>query len=396
MMAGRPESGEVLRPLGPGGKMDNLLATWAFQWLNSCLWSSFFVAELFKALQMEVTSRCNASCAFCPRTILRDMWLSKDMDIELFTRIIDEIGHGLDLVYLQGWGEPLLNPNVVNMIRRTKKKLGVAVGLTTNGTLLGESVARDVLDAGLDVIGISFAGADAETHNELRQGCDFNCVVGNATTLARLKELAGSGIRVIASYMMTRQNIHQIPRFVALCKDLGIGEITFNNLTYMPSKALYASKAFSCHGEKLDGGVKDYIEEAKKLADNLGVKMFAYGTSCSELAVCPEDPLRTMFVNVDGEISSCVYTNIPTRDSKVPRYFAARQLHTDKLVFGSVDAEGLYDTWNEGEYRLFREAFGRRTRAVGDASELLSLVLESAASIALPECCKTCYRILGV
>ena len=79
------------------------------------------MADLFTALQVEVTTRCNASCAFCPRTVLSDQWLSKDMAMGLFTRTIDGVEHELSLVYLQGWGEPLLGPDTLDMIRLAKE-----------------------------------------------------------------------------------------------------------------------------------------------------------------------------------------------------------------------------------------------------------------------------------
>ena len=353
------------------------------------------MAEPFKALQIEVTSRCNASCQYCPRTVLHDRWLSRDMDMALFSRIMDGIGMGLSLVYLQGWGEPLMSPNMAEMIRLVKERSGAEVGLTTNGTLLEEEMTEQLLDAGLDIVGVSFAGAEAETHNELRRGCDFDLVVKNTAEFVRKKGPSGGRVRTIASYTMTRQNVQEIPRFVELCDRIGIKEIVLDNLTYTPSEALQESRAFSCGGEKPDGRAARYVDQARRLADGAGIKMFAYSLTCSELANCPEAPTERMFVNVKGEISPCVFTNLPTMDSKVPRCYAGRRHDINKLVFGTAAAKDLGGVWSDGDYRRFRAAFERRTRAVEDAAELLAPVLEPT-DIGLPESCRTCYRILGV
>ncbi|MDG7006679.1 MAG: hypothetical protein JRN06_00375 [Nitrososphaerota archaeon] len=55
----------------------------------------------------------------------------------------------------------------------------------------------------------------------------------------------------------------------------------------------------------------------------------------------------------------------------------------------------LRDVWNRDGNRRLRETFESRTSIVEDATELLAPVLEPART-ELPECCRTCYRIVGV
>ena len=354
------------------------------------------MAGRFSALQVEVTSRCNASCACCPRTVFREGWVSKDMSMELFTRIASEIDHDIDVMYLQGWGEPLLNPNIADMIKLAKSKPVAIVGLTTNGTLLNEHVVENVLDAGLDLVGTSFAGAESESHNELRRGCDFDRVVKNTEALVRMKRQREDDVRVVASYIMTRQNAREVPEFVRLCEAMGIDEIMLDNLTYTPTEECSASKAFHMPVEKQENRNQRYLEEGRDLARRAGIRLFAYGLECRELATCPEDPARSMFVNVEGEVSPCVFTNLPKRDSMIQRCFGGRPASIEKVVFGNAGVEGLDRAWYGDGYRRFREAFERRRRMADDAADLFAPVLEPSPEAALPECCRTCYRVLGV
>lgn len=348
------------------------------------------------AVQIEVTSRCNASCAYCPRTVLRSGWLSRDMHMDLFTRVLSEVKGEVRLVYLQGWGEPLLNPDILEMIRLARRELDAQVGLTTNGTLLDDGTIRDLIGAGLDVIGISFAGGSAATHDELRRGCDFDRVVSNAKALVKGKKEAGSNLRVIASYLMTRQNVREMPRFVSLCGEIGITEVTFTNLAYMPSEGLLPLKVFGCHGEGPDPAAEASMAEAREVAESLGMKAFVYGLSCRELATCPEDPSGTAFIGVGGEVSPCVFTNLPTQGPTVTRVFAGATAQAGKVAFGNVGTEDLDAIWNGAEYKRFRATFDERTRVAADLTELLSPLFEPAPFPALPECCRTCYRILNV
>jgi len=63
-------------------------------------------------IQAEVTSRCPGRCTYCPHTTQREKWLSRDMDMETFGRLWPLMRRS-GRVHLQGWGEPLLNPDAV-------------------------------------------------------------------------------------------------------------------------------------------------------------------------------------------------------------------------------------------------------------------------------------------
>ncbi len=66
--------------------------------------------------------------------------------------------------HLQGWGEPLLNPNIGEMIEIAKKHC--KVGLTTNGLLIGKHL-NSILK--LDILAVSIASGDALRHQKIRQ-----------------------------------------------------------------------------------------------------------------------------------------------------------------------------------------------------------------------------------
>ena len=349
-----------------------------------------------RAVQLEVTTRCNASCAFCPRTVLHDGWLSKDMGMDLFVRIINGIKHKVDLVYLQGWGEPLLNPAILEMIRFAKRRLDTEVGFTTNGSLLDARMIAGILDAGPGVIGVSFAGASPSAHNELRRGCDFDRVVKNTKELVMKGRRAGSDFRIIASYMMTRQSAKDMAGFISLCHEIGIDEVVFNNLSFMPAEELWNWKVFGCHGESPNREAAAGAEEAKELAQSLGMKVFVYSLSCRELASCPEAPLETVYVTVDGEVSPCVYTNLPARGSTVARIFAGKRVLVGKVSFGNAGDRDLEDICSGAGHKRFSQVFKERMRMGADFAQSLSPLFEPASLPLLPDCCKTCYRIFGV
>ena len=70
--------------------------------------------QTFDWIQVEVTSHCNALCIYCPRTVFKESWEDRHLSLETFKRLKPVLSR-TDLVHLQGWGEPLLNPSFFDM-----------------------------------------------------------------------------------------------------------------------------------------------------------------------------------------------------------------------------------------------------------------------------------------
>ena len=66
----------------------------------------------FSVVQIEVTSRCGTGCVFCPHDALSDRWVEGDLPLDLYRECIAPHLDLFGLVYLQGWGEPMLRRNV--------------------------------------------------------------------------------------------------------------------------------------------------------------------------------------------------------------------------------------------------------------------------------------------
>ncbi len=110
------------------------------------------------------------------------------MDLGLYRKVIRELLSmgSINYVHLQGWGEPLLHPNLMDMINEIRGK--VDFGLTTNGLLLNEHYSSRLISLGINVIAITFAGAEPSTHNAIRIGCDFGTLVKNVGGSLRLEK----------------------------------------------------------------------------------------------------------------------------------------------------------------------------------------------------------------
>jgi MoaA/NifB/PqqE/SkfB family radical SAM enzyme len=75
------------------------------------------VPPLPEALQVEVTSACNLRCAMCLVRYRPPVnKIAGAMSLDTFRRLVDDLP-GLRRLTLQGLGEPLLAPDLLEMVR---------------------------------------------------------------------------------------------------------------------------------------------------------------------------------------------------------------------------------------------------------------------------------------
>jgi MoaA/NifB/PqqE/SkfB family radical SAM enzyme len=316
------------------------------------------------------------------------------MDLTLFRKLIDSIPGNVHL-HLQGWGEPLLNPHILDMIRLSREK-GHEVSLTTNGYFLPQKVI-DKLVGSLDMLAISYAGVQG-VHGSIRSGGDYNTLFENTRRLLISREKYGYETpRVIVAFLMMKNNIQSLPSLVEALAEEGVEEIIANNLDYTPTKPLHSMKIFSF--QKVDKEYFHILKRCRKSAKKYGVEFISRPLKCSEQAVCLENPLENLFVSVSGDISPCVYLHLPTKLDYIPRYFEDKYYEVKKVYFGNISKESLVDIWENPEYREFRQIFIDRS-----TSEALSLFAsglkwyrtEFRYTPNLPKTCATCYKAYGV
>jgi radical SAM protein with 4Fe4S-binding SPASM domain len=138
-------------------------------------------------LWLEPTNRCNLRCTMCPNGIDYDRLVRGDMEGSLFRKIVDEAKDFVDDINLFHRGEPVLHPEIIQMVQYIHRQK-VAVRLHTNATLLDEKMARELIEAGLDYVSVSFDGYDKQTYEKIRRGASFEKVLGNVIGLLKIKK----------------------------------------------------------------------------------------------------------------------------------------------------------------------------------------------------------------
>lgn len=86
---------------------------------------------MLKKVYIEITNVCNLRCAFCPGT----RRAPRTMTCAEFAAVLDKLRAHVSYVYLHVMGEPLLHPQLAELLELAAER-GMKVCITTNGTLL--------------------------------------------------------------------------------------------------------------------------------------------------------------------------------------------------------------------------------------------------------------------
>lgn len=138
-------------------------------------------------LDIEVSSKCQLLCTHCFRQYM-DIKENEFMPLEMYKKIIAECGqNGLFTLKFSMRGEPLLHPDIVEMIRFAKDEGVKEVWINTNGGLITESLAKDIIHAGVDWITMSFDGL-YEKYESIRTPLKYEDSLNKLKTLRKVRD----------------------------------------------------------------------------------------------------------------------------------------------------------------------------------------------------------------
>lgn len=348
----------------------------------------------FRAAQIEITSRCSTGCVFCPHDALSDRWVEGDISLGLFREHIHPHLGLFDLVYLQGWGEPMLHPGLWDMLGLAQEK-GCRTGFTTNGAWLEGERNEQLLGMGVDMISVSFAGTAAPVHESLRTNSKFLELCQNFQNLANLKKQRGCEHPWLElHFLMTRANLSEFPALVELAASLGADEVVATNLTYSPSINLDRNHIFSEQPLTED---LEIVNQAKQNAERLNIPLRVYPLQTEpNTLVCDADPVNTVYINHRGEVTPCVYLGLTVK-GRIPRYYNGEYHPFDPISFGNV-ATGLDPALNSKEREVFISAFKHRNVGANPFA-MFAYISDQDRETELPlppTPCQYCYKMLGV
>lgn len=301
-------------------------------------------SKKFRWIQIEVSSLCRASCIYCPHKAYKNLWKGGLISKDIFEKIVP-VFRDTELVFLQGWGEPLLHPLFFEFVKKAKRE-GSLVGTTTNGMLINENVAKKIVDSGIDIISFSLVGSSSR-NDEIRKGTSIDRVLKSIEQVRKEREKERLSIpRIHVAYLLLRSMISELKTLPDIVTRAGAEKIVVSTLSLITEPDLASEKIdtqellnegfFSGINGRIEIEIETGLDRSKKLHPTV--------------SRCPERPMDSFFVNSNGRVAPCVFLGLPLKSAP---------LEVISFSFGSLFLSRLEEILNRPSYRAFREDFSK-------------------------------------
>jgi radical SAM protein with 4Fe4S-binding SPASM domain len=267
-------------------------------------------------LQIEPTNLCNLKCPLCPAGLGTMNRPRGFMTMEVFRRILDELGDTMMLAVLYGWGEPFLNKDLPAMIRACTDR-GIRTFTSTNGQVLQTpDKALAVVDSGLSALVFAVDGSDEEMYQAYRKSGSLEKAKRCVSLIEEAKANRGSrlpytNLRVV----VTKDNQDALPELEQLACSLGVNMFSYKTLGCLVNDQQYSGY------EPDDGSLRRFKEPGHP-------------------PMCPY-VFRQPTVFWDGSVVGCEF------DYELER------------PWGRVSEQSFREIWNGEAARATRRAFRR-------------------------------------
>ena len=175
----------------------------------------------FRKVYVEITNVCNLNCTFCPQTKRKN----KFMNIQEFEHVIKNIVPYTNLIALHVKGEPLLHPDLKEILTICDR-YNIQVNITTNATLLLQSV--EILKNSKAVRQLNLSIHSLDQNNDMDEITYLNNIFKAVDILSKNNIFISYRLWNLKDISENSENIHiinklqkeyNIPQLVKKCKE---------------------------------------------------------------------------------------------------------------------------------------------------------------------------------
>jgi len=159
--------------------------------------------DILRLVFWELTARCNLKCCHC-RAEARDEAAAGELTTAQILSVARDIRSAGDPILILTGGEPLARKDFF-VIARACTGMFSRVALATNGTLVDDAMAHQIVETGIQRVGFSLDGATAATHDA------FRGVPGSFDATVRgYDALAHAGMPLQVNATVARHNLAEV------------------------------------------------------------------------------------------------------------------------------------------------------------------------------------------
>ena len=208
-------------------------------------------------IEVSPVGACNHRCTFCAVDYIG--YKSIFLDTSVYKKSIDSmVNRGCKSIMFAGEGEPLLHPDMADIVNYTKDIGGIDTSFTTNAFKLSENFISECMH-NISWIKISFNGGNPDTYSKIHRTNkkDFEIVSENIKRAVEYKEKNNLDTAIGLQTLLLPDNRESIDELCIHAKELGVD--------YVVIKPYSQHKFSNTHRyENID--YKDYLELGQSLS----------------------------------------------------------------------------------------------------------------------------------
>lgn len=291
-----------------------------------------------KHAHIEPTTLCNLHCKSCINKLLPKNRRGH-MEIGQLKHILEELPT-LNDISLIGLGEPLLNPQLLDMAELIKSR-NIVVRTVTNATLFDKIDLNRFLNV-FDEIVISLDAVTKENFEYLREGAAFGRTMDNIRLLHCRKKELSINTAISLTTVLTKYNVNEIRGIIDFGESIEANKIRFvyavDTIGVDNVSDEYKVRAENINDMKitdmsLELRISEFIEDYCK-GKNIN---YSFSGSQPKAPSCWW-PKRGVYITYDGYVTPCCLRMDPSI-----------------VNFGNIYKQSFYSIWNSENYRAFRK-----------------------------------------
>jgi MoaA/NifB/PqqE/SkfB family radical SAM enzyme len=166
---------------------------------------------------------CNLGCPACFTGLGESNGRKSLMTMELYRRLLDELGDYLFEMEFYSWGEPLLSKFIFEMISEATAR-GISTTISSNFSIpWNEEKSERLVRSGLHKLGLSIDGATQGRYEIYRRKGNLETVLRNARMVSEAKRRLGSKTpHMIWAFHVFKHNVEDIELAKRFAGELGM------------------------------------------------------------------------------------------------------------------------------------------------------------------------------
>ncbi|OUU53462.1 MAG: radical SAM protein [Pelagibacteraceae bacterium TMED65] len=281
-------------------------------------------------IEVSPVGACNHRCTFCAVDYIG--YKSVFLDLETYKQSVKSIsGHGTKSIMFAGEGEPLLHPEISNMVNFTREECNIDVSFTTNAVRLEERFVKNSLH-NVSWIKVSFNGGDENTYSNIHRTNkkDFQKVLDNIEYAIRYKKENNIECAIGLQTLLLPDNKDSISNLCIKAKNIGADYVVIKPYSQHKFSNTHTYENID-YSEYLDmqGELEAFSDENFSVIFRINTINNWISQNEERYCKCMATPSVWAYIMASGDVYSC-----------------SAYLLDERFNLGSINEKDFYNLWS--------------------------------------------------